>query len=573
MIGAVLYLTGCSIRNRWLRAARRLRQPRYLLALALGLAYLWFALFSQRQRATFGMAAVTDGFATVVALLLVALAVKWWVLGTDHLALAFSPAEIQFLFPAPVTRRGLIHYKLLRIQTALLINTLLWTVLLRRGAGQGGPVLRALALWTLFSTLYLHRLGASLTRLALEQHGWSGVRRRVLTLSALGAVTTALLVGFWQHWPSIESAWREDLGELLFSLRGTIETPPISWALWPFLALVRPITARSPWEWAHAIVPAVGLMLAHYAWVVRSDTAFEEAALAASRARLRLLARMRARSGAAPVPSAGSLRTVLPLAPAGWPASAIVWKNLTGELRGASTWKIVIATLGLVVVVALSTAGSGGAIAMLIAMLALAWVAMLVLIGPQWVRNDLRRDLAKADILRGYPLSGTALVSAEVFSSTILLSAIEMVLLLVAYLALLSSEPTYLDLASRTGILAALALILPAVNLIALGIQNAGALLYPSWVRLDTRPGGIEALGQNLLTMIASVLLLTLALAGPLLLGGSVVYFLEARLAGWVWPASVGLFVGGVLLEGWLLLDWLGTVFEKFDPSREGVGG
>ncbi len=37
------------------------------------------------------------------------------------------------LFPAPLSRRGLIGYKLFRAQIAVLINALIWVFVLRRG--------------------------------------------------------------------------------------------------------------------------------------------------------------------------------------------------------------------------------------------------------------------------------------------------------------------------------------------------------------------------------------------------------------------------------------------------------
>ena len=41
--------------------------------------------------------------------------------------------------------------------------------------------------------------------------------------------------------------------------------------------------------------------------------------------------------------------------------------------------------------------------------------------------------------------------------------------------------------------------LLPGINLLGMLIQNGAALLYPAWVRLGSgRPGGVEALGQNI---------------------------------------------------------------------------
>ena len=101
---------------------------------------------------------VADEFDVIAALGMVALVTFWWVRGGYQRALAFTPVESHFLFPAPVKRRQLIHFKLLRAQSLILVNTLLWVGLLGHGRTELNSGLRAIALWTLFSTLHLHRL-------------------------------------------------------------------------------------------------------------------------------------------------------------------------------------------------------------------------------------------------------------------------------------------------------------------------------------------------------------------------------------------------------------------------------
>ena len=54
--------------------------------------------------------------------------------------------------------------------------------------------------------------------------------------------------------------------------------------------------------------------------------------------------------------------------------------------------------------------------------LAATWAALTLVIGPQWIRNDLRSDLLKLDLLRSYPLPGRAVVAAETAASTLVLT-------------------------------------------------------------------------------------------------------------------------------------------------------
>jgi hypothetical protein len=103
-------------------------------------------------------------------------------------------------------------------------------------------------------------------------------------------------------------------------------------------------------------------------------------------------------------------------------------------------------------------------------------------------------------------------------------------------------------------------------------IQNGAALLYPAWVRLGSgRAAGVEALGQNLLMMIAFLALLSLTLVLPAAIGGGTFLLLRGLLEAWaVIPAAmVGLGVMG--FEAALMVDWLGGVFERTDPAAVGI--
>ena len=55
----------------------------------------------------------------------------------ERAALTFTEAEVAFLFPAPVSRRTLIHFKLLKSQLGILFATLIFSLLTNR-FGRGG---------------------------------------------------------------------------------------------------------------------------------------------------------------------------------------------------------------------------------------------------------------------------------------------------------------------------------------------------------------------------------------------------------------------------------------------------
>src|SRR3970040_109285 len=72
--------------------------------------------------------------------------------------------------------------------------------------------------------------------------------------------------------------------------------------------------------------------------------------------------------------------------------------------------------------------------------LAAMWAGFLLVLGPQWVRNDLRTDLARLALLRSYPLQGRTVVGAETASSTAVLTVLQLGLVGIAYLAFWGGE-------------------------------------------------------------------------------------------------------------------------------------
>src|SRR4029077_14337922 len=119
MAHALLYLRGTSLAGRVKSRLRRLKQPKYLAGALVGAAYVYFS-FVRRAHGPYsghGSSPSVPGFSREVfafcpelaaLALLVILVVNW---ATPRQAsLAFSEAEIAFLFPAPVNRRLLVHY-------------------------------------------------------------------------------------------------------------------------------------------------------------------------------------------------------------------------------------------------------------------------------------------------------------------------------------------------------------------------------------------------------------------------------------------------------------------------------
>jgi ABC-2 type transport system permease protein len=572
MIRVFAYLTWRSAHNRVARQLRHLRSPRYLLALLLGGAYIWFIVMAQRPTPT-AKADIDPGVVELIGALALMGAVAWgWIFGVERRVLAFTPAEVAFLFSGPVSRRGLVQYKLLRSQLLILFNALLWTLILSRERFGASSWLRVLSIWVLLTTLSLHRLGASFVRTSLAEHGQFGLRHRVVSLTLLGVVVVAFAWTILDALPELSSARDYDVRSFLTALADAANRPLPNALTYPFRVMVRPLAAHTPAEWLAVISPAMVLLVLHYIWVVRSDTAFEEAAAEVSLRRAQALSGgrragdPRARRGSPAPPS------LIRLSPSGWPAGAILWKNLVAgtRIRRIRNAALILGAAG--VIVGVLSFDPDGTLAEIAGWLAVFWAALMVVSGPQYVRNDLRADLLKLDLLRSYPLRGWSVVLAEVGASTLMLTVIQFCLLGIAYMAFLGNQTMVPALKERTLLLLGSVAVLPAINLLGMLIQNGAALLYPAWVRLGSgRSGGVEVLGQNILMMIVFVALLAGTLVLPVALGGGVFLLLRSGLENWAIIPAAAVGLGLIAFEAALIVEWLGRIFERTDPPSAGI--
>jgi hypothetical protein len=223
---------------------------------------------------------------------------------------------------------------------------------------------------------------------------------------------------------------------------------------------------------------------------------------------------------------------------------------------------------------AILSAGDGGAADLLrragIMLLALGVTAIVA--GPVWIRNDLRMDLRSIELIRTLPLSAARLVGAEIASSALTLALIQAALLGAAAVVLFSAGALPLG-GVQVALLAALVLLaVPAIATLGVTIQTAITLAFPAWVHLGgERPSGVEAMGQNILTLFGAAVLLALALLPALLLASAV-----AGAVLWQWRAAAP-WAGGlaalaaIYVEVVLVLPLLGRLYARTDPGELGL--
>jgi hypothetical protein len=577
MVGTFLYLTVCSLRNRIRVRLRRLKEPRYLIGTIVGGLYLYYFAFyrafspgrsgrgGQSPLSAFGgMERILGSLQFAGTCALFVLAAVAWVLPGSRKPIEFSRAEVQFLFQAPLPRRDLLHYKLLRSQLGLIFGSLVATAILRPSTFTASWTF-LIGTWLALTLGRLYSIGVSFARESLARHGASGLARQwlpaAIVIGAIGVLGATIAL----DWQNVGAA--ADAKSAFYEVQRLLTTGAAGAVLLPFRLVVRlPLALTAP-DFLAALPAVLGLIALSYVWVLRADTAFEEASAAQAEKRATTPARAR-------TPTVKTMATPFKLALEGPPETAILWKNLLMVGRYASL-KMLFRLAPMVVVLALASRGGRGGVSTLVSMLCLVMTFFTVLVGPQIARNDLRQDLSNLAVLKTWPISGAALIRGEVLAPAVLLTAIAWLCILGGGL-LFGSVPIQgyaivTVMLNRVSYGVAAMIVAPPIILAQLVVQNGAAVMFPAWVATSsTRARGVDAMGQRLLMMAGMLLVLVVSLLPALLVAG-VFTFVVAFTTGVTLVVVPALIVAIVMLaESFLATLWLGRVLDRTDVGALG---
>ena len=187
--------------------------------------------------------------------------------------LDFAPAEVQFLFPAPVRRRDLLIHRLLRSQVGLLFASLIPAIAFSLPSGSPTTAVRtAIAIWAVLVASRVYFSGVTLARSRLMS---SDPRlRRVARLPLVVVLAAVLAAG--------SAVVRDYLRRPFTGPDDVMARLTVVWTtgaprivLVPFVALVRPFFADDWMSFAVAVAGALGVGLVAMAWLMVSDDAFQ----------------------------------------------------------------------------------------------------------------------------------------------------------------------------------------------------------------------------------------------------------------------------------------------------------
>ncbi len=579
MSRALFFLVSRSVANAVLHRLRRLKQPKYLAGAVFGALYFYFYFFQFLFRGTQSAGTgpvlpIGDLGVEIAALILfVVVLVFSWLWAGSRAALHFTEAEIAWLFPAPLDRPTLIRFKLLKSQLGLLFLSCVMTLISGRAALGSLALIHLVGWWIVFSTLQMHRLGASFARQRLLARGLSDWKRRLAVL--VGVLALAAAVYFWKistpappH--AIADAARAE--DFVTWLRSFLHAGPAPWLLLPFRLLVQPWFATDFSAFLAALPAALLLMTLHYIWVVRAHVSFEDASVALSQRRAAYLSARR--SGDLRVTQAPRAANVpaFRLRATGFEPVAFIWKHLLA-IGGRRTLLYCIggSAILLAAAVAAPAFSQWPLFAVAVATIASAIFIWVTFTNAAVGARAVRQDLMSIDSLKTFPIAGWKIILGELLGPVFTGTALQIVSLAAAAASVSSIAdlpPEFHRLPPM--IFVCVAMLTPAINLTLMIIPTAATLLFPAWFKPgEAVSGGMETMGLRIIMALGQFLALGLALAPAAILGG-VAWMSAHLLAATAWGPLAGTAIAALTLavEAGMGVVWLGRLFDRFDPSE-----
>jgi hypothetical protein len=614
-----------SLRGRLIRWFRLFRQPKYLVGLIVGGGWILFwagrpilktlGEFREDRGEGFPIRigvgesfsrlpeGTMDGIQLAVALGLTAVIAAWWLWPWGRAVINLNEAEISMLLPAPLNRRQVIQYGLMKNQPGILFGAAIMTVILPSG-GLLGRLAFYVVIWVFFTMWHFHSAVRNLWLARLGELPPARAARQRLVV--IGLVTAYLLAVGVVVARAHEIAWPQSLGRFESGIEalpayaeafaGAASQGWLQVLLSPALALLAPFFVSGTGMRLLAFLIPLAFLAVHHEMALRFRSRFEEAVLERAR---RDAAKKSASSRVSRLPQRVRRRQPFRLASRGAPEAAIYWKNLM-QVQRLGLHRTAILGLGLLAVVAVlpTILGLGEILYPILAGVGVIIFFAAPLIAPLALRNDLRMDLLHTEQIRPWPVAGWRLVLAEslgpatfsilwtLFGGGVILAA-ALGSSPLAALAGPAASGHFLTSgwgsAIGTSDLAAVPLLIlgalplaAAAAALSSAVQNLAVLMFPGWIRLGReRSKGAAAFGQNLI--VAWVLMLALAiglLPGFLVAGGILLAhgLLEIPFLAWEVPLLGILAALPLAVETGLVVWGAGRLWQRLDPSGEILG-
>ena len=455
-------------------------------------------------------------------------------------ALYFSPAEVDFLFPAPFHRRELLMFKLAKTVVGLTFVALLFS----------GSFLIYLGPWlSAFVGIFLALAFVQLLAIAtaflgqiVAEHAYTTRRRMVLI--AIGAMVFAGLAQMLWQTPMLGPS--ELAHQFQSSWTGTV-------LLAPFEVFSHTILAARPFPdlvcWGAGALAIDALLLA---LILKLDADYLESAAAISQKLYEKVQRMKQGGGIALPASQKAASIRLPRFPWWGGAGPLAWRQVLIAIRTSRYALIISIGIATIIGVMAFVSKRNPVGPDLVSFMGIGFLAYLTFIFSMQLPWAFRGDIVHMDCLKSLPIAPLAVALGELTGGVMLLAMIQLVLLIGLLAA--GGSPV-LNLIVMT--------FLVPFDLLILAMSNTVFLIYPVRHAPGTS-GDFQLVGRMMLFMLLQFLMLIPALGIPFGIAG-LAYVLSG------FSVTVFAVTGWALLAAevplWLFL--LASMFVRFDPGTE----
>ena len=450
-------------------------------------------------------------------------------------AVAFTAAEVDFLFPAPFSRRSLLGFKIVKTSLGTLFTTFVFSVLLLRYSQWW--VACFVGVWLTIQFMQLFAIAVVMVGQTIGERVYGVARRGVLVaVLVIVAVVAA---------PRLAANLRDGPVEFMTRVHATTVGRLV---LAPFDVFARAITAGVLFPdlvtWGGVALMIDLLMLAV---VMGLDANYLETAATVSQKRYERIHRIR-RGGIGGMSGGGNANLRIKPFPRFGGAGPIAWRQLTGAIRSTRGLLILLVIIAVPAISVLMghRRGDSSAASSLVGMAV--WINLLLV---SMLKFDFRDELDRLDLLRSLPIRPLAVASAELIAPVLVLTLVQLLLLVAAAVSRLGDWPI---------LLTAAAFAVP-FNLLLVGLENLLFLLFPLR-SAGLIAGDMQLFGRQMVVFVCKFLLMLVALAVAATLG-----LVGYILGGKSW-AIFGAFAWVALcVVALAMVPLLARAYARFDPS------
>ncbi len=526
----------------WFRKmGQALKSVKGILVGSIGFLIVISWLFSIALQGRTPNAGTLDNIRRIGPLALLGIFLMNLIFSTGEKALAFTPAEVNFLFSGPFNRRELLLFKIVNNFLAAFLTSIFMALMLR-------PYTSGyLCGWVgmLLALIFLQLFTISLGLIANIIGATAFDRRRKIVIGFLFAVVGISVFVFGKD--LLQQPGPELLDKIL-------DMPVVSVLLSPFRWLVLVATAEQLWPdfllWTGLSLVSNLVMLGI---VFSLDAHYLEAAADAGEKIYQRLQKVRRGGMTAAGPrSEKKGRLSIPGFPRLGGLGPLAWRQLISATRNLG-WLVILGLYSGFVIVPMSFQEFTEMDSQLrILVVPAILIVLLSMFFPPMMTFDFRGDVDHMEVLKSLPIPTWRLVVGQILTPVVLLSLLEVALVSGGSLILGEFQPIWIILLP----------FLFVINFCIFSIENIFFLLFP--YRLASNPGDFQLIGRMVILWLLKWIVLMIGL-GMGFLVGAMAYFLfgGSWLAGGIVTWCVISCVAAALVPVLVLS------FNRFDVSKD----